>query len=107
MSQNRSLPRLCPRPRMVRGRRPTMTPRLTNPHKLAPEAYKAMMALEASFAPGSLDHALKALVKLRASQINGCAFCLHMTTPHARQHGETQHRQIARASCVERGSQCV
>lgn len=69
-----------------------MPPRLTNPHKLAPEAYKAMMALEASFATGSLEHALKELVKLRASQINGCAFCIHMHTTDARKHGETEMR---------------
>ncbi|WP_341703940.1 carboxymuconolactone decarboxylase family protein [Ferrovibrio sp.] len=69
-----------------------MTPRLTNPHKLAPEAIKAMMALEASFASGSLEHSLKELVKLRASQINGCAFCIHMHTTDARKHGESEMR---------------
>src|SRR3546814_19000197 len=51
-----------------------------------------MMALEASFATGSLEHALKELVKLRASQINGCAFCIHMHTTDARKHGETEMR---------------
>src|SRR3546814_8002289 len=51
-----------------------------------------LMALEASFATGSLEHALKELVKLRASQINGCAFCIHMHTTDARKHGETEMR---------------
>ncbi len=55
-----------------------MTPRLQNPHKLAPEAIKAMMVLEASFKAGPLEHSLMELVKSRASQINGCAYCIHM-----------------------------
>ena len=69
-----------------------MTPRLQNPHKLAPEAIKAMMALEASFKAGPLEHGLMELVKLRASQINGCAFCIHMHATDARKHGETEMR---------------
>lgn len=69
-----------------------MTPRLTNPHKLAPEQIKAMMALEASFATSSLEESLRHLVKLRASQINGCAFCIHMHTTDARKHGESEMR---------------
>ncbi|MFC3676875.1 carboxymuconolactone decarboxylase family protein [Ferrovibrio xuzhouensis] len=69
-----------------------MTPRLTNPHKLAPEAIKAMMALEASFASSGLEPALMELVKLRASQINGCAFCIHMHTTDARKTGESEMR---------------
>ncbi|WP_300300214.1 carboxymuconolactone decarboxylase family protein, partial [Ferrovibrio sp.] len=69
-----------------------MTPRLTNPHKLAPESIKAMMALEASFASSTLEHSLKELVKMRASQINGCAFCIHMHSTDARKHGETEMR---------------
>lgn len=39
-----------------------------------------------------LEHSLMELVKIRASQINGCAFCLHMHTADARKHGETEER---------------
>lgn len=69
-----------------------MPPRLNNTHKLAPEQIKAMMALEASFAASSLEESLRHLVKLRASQINGCAFCIHMHTTDARKHGESEMR---------------
>jgi AhpD family alkylhydroperoxidase len=69
-----------------------MTPRLNTPHKFAPEGIKAMMALEASFAHSGLEEGLRHLVKLRASQINGCAFCIHMHATDARKHGETEMR---------------
>lgn len=69
-----------------------MHPRLTNPHKLAPEQIKAMMALEASFATSGLEETLRHLVKMRASQINGCAFCIHMHSTEARKHGESEMR---------------
>ncbi|MCW0232648.1 MAG: carboxymuconolactone decarboxylase family protein [Ferrovibrio sp.] len=69
-----------------------MQPRLTNPHKLAPEGIKAMMALEASFNQSGLEESLRHLVKLRASQINGCAFCIHMHTTDARKHGDSEMR---------------
>jgi AhpD family alkylhydroperoxidase len=69
-----------------------MIPRVKNAHKLAPEAIKAMMALEASFKAGGLEHSLLELVKLRASQINGCAFCIHMHATDARAQGETEMR---------------
>jgi AhpD family alkylhydroperoxidase len=39
-----------------------------------------------------LEHSLIELVKIRASQINGCAFCLHMHTADARKHGESEER---------------
>jgi AhpD family alkylhydroperoxidase len=45
---------------------------------VAPGAYKAMMALEHYLAGCGLDHGLIHLIKLRASQINGCAYCLDM-----------------------------
>lgn len=69
-----------------------MTPRVQNPYKLAPEAIKAMMALETSFKTCGLDHALLELVKLRVSQINGCAYCIHMHATDLRQNGETEMR---------------
>jgi AhpD family alkylhydroperoxidase len=69
-----------------------MTPRLENPFKAAPEGVKAMMALEAVLKSSGLDHVLLELVKLRASQINGCAFCIHMHATYLRKHGESEMR---------------
>src|SRR5688572_13942520 len=69
-----------------------MTPRLNNAFKLAPDAIKAMTALESSIKDSGLEHSLLHLVKLRASQINGCAFCIHMHTTDARKLGETEMR---------------
>ena len=70
----------------------SMTPRLNNAHTLAPESIKAMMALEASFASSGLSPTLVDLVRLRASQINGCAYCIHMHSTHLRQRGESEMR---------------
>jgi len=69
-----------------------MTPRVTTPFKHIPDGLKAMMAVEASVAASSLEHSLIELVKMRASQINGCAYCLHMHATDARAHGETEMR---------------
>jgi AhpD family alkylhydroperoxidase len=69
-----------------------MHPRLNDHIKFAPEAVKAMMALEASIAKSGLEESLRHLVKLRASQINGCAFCIHMHTTEARKHGDSEMR---------------
>jgi AhpD family alkylhydroperoxidase len=68
-----------------------MKPRL-NPYQLAPELMKAMMALEETVAQSGLEKPLIELVKIRASQINGCAFCLHMHTRDARAGGESEER---------------
>lgn len=69
-----------------------MNPRIDNPFTLAPEATRAMTALEKSFDASSLEPALKELVKLRASQINGCAFCIHMHAVDLRRAGESEMR---------------
>lgn len=58
----------------------------------APEGYKAMVGLEIYLARCGLEASLKELVKVRASQINGCAFCLDMHTTDARKHGESERR---------------
>lgn len=71
---------------------PDMTPRVRNHFKHIPDGLKAMMAVEASVAASGLEHGLVELVKLRASQINGCAFCIHMHVTDARAHGETEMR---------------
>ena len=60
--------------------------------KTAPDGYKAMSALESYVRQSGLEHSLLELVKTRASQINGCAFCLDMHTKDARAAGETEQR---------------
>jgi alkylhydroperoxidase family enzyme len=49
-----------------------------NIFQVAPEGTEAMLALEAAIEASGLDRRLLELVRLRASQINGCAFCIHM-----------------------------
>jgi AhpD family alkylhydroperoxidase len=68
-----------------------MKPRL-NAYQAAPAVMKAMMALENQVVANGLEPALIELVKIRASQINGCAFCLHMHTRDARAKGEKEER---------------
>lgn len=58
----------------------------------APEAFKPMYDMEAYLKGCGLDHTLIKLVKVRASQINACAFCLHMHTSEARAAGESERR---------------
>lgn len=57
-----------------------------------PQAYKAMAALERYLATTGLSKTHKELVKIRASQINGCAFCIDMHTKDALNNGETTQR---------------
>lgn len=61
-------------------------------HKLAPEGYKAMAGLQAYVSGSGLEPLLLELVKTRASQINGCAFCIAMHTKDARKLGESDER---------------
>lgn len=58
----------------------------------APEAYKAMVGLEQVLAKCGLEHSLLELVRLRASQINGCAYCVNLHANDARNAGETEAR---------------
>ena len=60
--------------------------------KVSPAAYKAMAGLQAYVDQSGLERSLLELVKIRASQINGCAFCLVMHTNEARKLGETDER---------------
>ncbi|WP_449399310.1 carboxymuconolactone decarboxylase family protein [Chryseobacterium wanjuense] len=55
-------------------------------------AYKALLGLEGYLQTISLDHTQKELIKIRASQINGCAFCIDMHTKDALKYGETTQR---------------
>jgi len=57
----------------------------------APDVFKGMAAFQAAAAKG-LDPVISHLVKIRASQLNRCAFCLDMHTTEARKEGETQLR---------------
>lgn len=59
---------------------------------LEPNAYKAMFGLESYLQNTSLQKSHYELIKIRASQINGCAFCLDMHTKDALKIGETQQR---------------
>lgn len=65
--------------------------------KAAPEALGAMLTLENYVRKCGLDHKLLELVKVRASQINGCGYCLDMHTKDARAEGETAQRLYATA----------
>jgi AhpD family alkylhydroperoxidase len=68
-----------------------MTQRL-NYAKASPDGFKAMRGLQAYVDDCGLEHQLMELVKMRASQINGCAYCLDMHSKDARAAGETEQR---------------
>ena len=60
--------------------------------EIEPNSYKAMLALEKYLATTQLKQNHKDLIKIRASQMNGCAFCLDMHTKEALKNGETNQR---------------
>ena len=66
-----------------------------NIQQLEPEAYKAMLGLENYLATTSLTDIEKELIKIRTSQINGCAYCIEMHTKDALGYGETHQRIFA------------
>ena len=68
-----------------------MHPRL-DMYKAAPDAVKAMLALEGHVRASGLDPHLLHLVKIRASQINGCAYCIDMHVKEALDDGEDPQR---------------
>jgi len=57
-----------------------------------PKGYKALAGIEMALAQSPLPGEIRELVKMRASQINGCAFCLDMHSKDARHAGETEER---------------
>src|SRR5271169_3899338 len=63
-----------------------------NPFKASPKGYQAMAALENFVDSCGLERPLLELVKMRASQINGCAYCLDVHSKDARALGETEQR---------------
>lgn len=61
----------------------------------APDAYRAQLGLETYAREAGLEHSLLELIKLRASVLNGCAYCVDMHTKDARLAGETEQRLYA------------
>lgn len=60
--------------------------------RVSPQSLKPLFALGAQVEASGLEHSLLELVKMRASQINGCAYCLDMHSKDARAQGETEQR---------------
>lgn len=63
-----------------------------NIQQVQPAAYQAMYGLEKYLSASKVDPIILELIKMRASQINGCAFCLNMHAADARKIGETEQR---------------
>ena len=71
-------------------------------YNVAPEALKIMMEMEKYTKTTGIDRKLRELIKIRASQINGCAYCLNMHTADARKMGETEQRIY----CISAWEEC-
>ena len=71
-------------------------------HQVSPEVYEAMMVLT-NAASKDIDPHLAELIKIRASQLNHCAFCLDMHTHDARKRGESEQRLALLAAWEEAG----
>ncbi len=69
--------------------------------RVAPDAIRPMLALERYLAESTIEPPLRTLVKLRASLINGCAYCIDMHTKEARADGESEQRLYALAAWHE------
>ena len=78
-----------------------MTPRIDATTYQSTAAGQAMLALEMAVRSSGLEPSLLELVKIRASQVNGCAYCLDMHTKEARAHGESEQRIYALAAWRE------
>lgn len=63
-----------------------------NINQVEPQAYKAMYGLESYLTKADISKTLKNLIKIRASQINNCAYCIDMHTKEALKHGATNQR---------------
>lgn len=63
-----------------------------DPSSLSPQAYRSMLALEGYLATCGLEHRLVLLLKLRVSQMNGCAYCIDMHWKDLRADGESEQR---------------
>jgi AhpD family alkylhydroperoxidase len=69
-----------------------MEPRLPNLYKVSHDSYKALLALEESINKGSVSRTILDFVRLRGSQINGCAFCVDMHAVDLKQAGVSDER---------------
>jgi AhpD family alkylhydroperoxidase len=89
-------PNLSPEPSTTRqqGDRVVLEQPRFNLTEMNPDIYRHLMQMEALIAR-NVEPTLYHLIKLRASQINGCAFCLQMHTDQALRHGETPERMMA------------
>lgn len=75
----------------------------TPPYAFWAEGYRALASLHSLVAGGALDATLLELVRMRASQVNGCAFCIDMHAKDARAAGETEQRLYALSAWRETG----
>jgi len=80
----------------------TMTQRM-NYYEVAPDAMKIMMEMEKYTKKSSIERKLRELIKIRASQINGCAYCINMHTADAKKMGETEQRLY----CISAWRECT
>lgn len=78
-----------------------MQPRMDNPAKVLPAAMRAIQDLKNAIDGGGVRQATLDLVHLRASQINGCAPCVHAGTINAARNGESDERMFAVAAWRE------
>lgn len=72
-----------------------------NIQELQPKAYDAMLGLEQYLSTTTIDRRQKYLIKIRASQINGCAYCIQMHALEAKKLGETELRIYALSAWKE------
>lgn len=71
-------------------------------YEITPDGMKIMMDMEKYTKTTAVEQKLRELIKIRASQINGCAYCLNMHTADARKMGETEQRIY----CVSAWKEC-
>ncbi|WP_313469605.1 carboxymuconolactone decarboxylase family protein, partial [Lysinibacillus sp.] len=79
-----------------------MTQRI-NYYEIAPDAMKIMMEMEKYTKKSAIERKLRELIKIRASQINGCAYCINMHTADAKKMGETEQRLY----CISAWRECT
>jgi len=80
----------------------TLTQRM-NYYEVAPDAMKIMMEMEKYTKKSSIERKLRELIKIRASQINGCAYCINMHSADAKKMGETEQRLY----CISAWKECT
>lgn len=79
-----------------------MTQRM-NYYEIAPDAMQIMMEMEKYTKKSGIERKLRELIKIRASQINGCAYCINMHTADAKKMGETEQRLY----CISAWRECT